>query len=122
MGVFAENTEVRANRVDARIINHETRSVTALKMSCPWLDNRSTKDAEKTLKYGPLRWELKQQYPGYKVKQYNIIIDELGGWSKELEKSMKEFVGVKGGKILRRMQKAVLSHSLNIARSFKILI
>ena len=37
MAVFAENTEVRANRVDMRIINHETRSVTALKMSCPWL-------------------------------------------------------------------------------------
>ena len=46
----------------------------------------------------------------------------LGGWSKELEKSMKELVGVKGGKILRRMQKAVLSHSLNIARSLKDLI
>ena len=115
VAVFAENTEVKANRVDARIINHETRSVTTLEMSRPCLDNRSTKDAEKTLKYGPLRCELKQQYPGYKVKQYNIIIDVLGGWSKKLEKSMKELFGVKGGKILRRMQKAVLSHSLNIA-------
>ena len=54
MAVFAENTEVGANRVDARIINHETRSVTALGMSCPRVDNRSTKDAEKTLKYDPL--------------------------------------------------------------------
>ena len=35
--VFAENTEVRANRIDARIINQETRSVTALKMSCPYV-------------------------------------------------------------------------------------
>ena len=77
VAVFAENTEVRAKRVGARIINHETRSVTALEMSCPWLENRSTKDEEKSLKYGPLRWELKQQYPGYKVKQYNIIIDVL---------------------------------------------
>ena len=54
VAVFAENTEVRANRVDARIINHETRSVTLLEMSCPWLDNQSTKDEEKSLKYGPL--------------------------------------------------------------------
>ena len=74
------------------------------------------------MKYGSLWQELKQQYPGYKVKQYNIIIDVLGGWSKELEKLMKELVGVKSDKILRRMQKAVLSHSLNIARSFKVLI
>ena len=64
MGVFAENTEVRANRVDARIINHETRSVTALKMSCPWLDNRSTKDAEKILKYGPYSRSSSSSIPG----------------------------------------------------------
>ena len=32
--VFAENMEVRANRVDVRIIDYETRSVTVLKMSC----------------------------------------------------------------------------------------
>ena len=74
-------------------------------MSCPWLENRSTKDEEKSLKYGPLRWKLKQQYPGYKVKQYNITIDVLGGWFKELEKSMNELVGVKGDNILRRMQR-----------------
>ena len=35
--VFAENTEVRANRVDVRIFNHETRYVKALEMSCPGL-------------------------------------------------------------------------------------
>ena len=38
------------------------------------------KDAEKTAKYGPLRWELKLQYPGYEVKQFSIIIDVLGRW------------------------------------------
>ena len=32
----------------------------------------------------PLRWELRQQFPGYEVKQYNIIIDTLGGWSQEM--------------------------------------
>ena len=46
-----------------------------IEMSCPWMDNRSTKEAEKTAKFGPLRWELKQQYHGYEVKQFNIIID-----------------------------------------------
>ena len=34
---------------------------------------------------------------------------------------IKDLVGVKGGKLLS-MQKAVLSHSLNIARSFKVLV
>ena len=33
---FAELQEVRANRVDARIINHESKQVITLEMSCPW--------------------------------------------------------------------------------------
>ena len=32
----------------------------------------------------PLRWELRQQFPGYEVQQYNIIVDTLGGWSQEI--------------------------------------
>ena len=32
---------------------------------------------DNTWKYCPLRWDLKQQYPGYSVKQCNII-DALG--------------------------------------------
>ena len=44
--------------------------------------------------YDPLRWELKQQYPGYDVKQFNIhvVIDVLGGWSVDLEETIKELV------------------------------
>ena len=29
------------------------------------------------MKYAPLRWELKQEYPGYEISQYNI--DRCGG-------------------------------------------
>ena len=57
------------------------------------MDNRVIKHPEKTTKYGPLRWELKQQYPGYEVKQFNIIIDVLGGWSVDVEETMKPLPG-----------------------------
>ena len=56
-------------------------------MSCPWIESRAKKDEEKTLKYGPMMWELKQRYNGYRVEQYNVIIDVLGGYSKHLENS-----------------------------------
>ena len=46
-------------------------------MSCPWVTNQGKKE-EKTTKYRPLRWELKQKYQGYEVKQYNIIMDVVG--------------------------------------------
>ena len=48
----------RCNRVDARIVNHKTKRVVTLKMSCPWVSNGEKKNEEKTAKYDPLRWEL----------------------------------------------------------------
>ena len=37
------------------------------------------------MKYAPHRLELKRQYPGFNIVQYNIIIDVLGGYSKDLK-------------------------------------
>ena len=56
----------------------------------------------------------------YKVNQYNIIKDVLGGCSKEVEKNIKELVGDKCESIMRQMQKEILSSSLHIARMFKL--
>ena len=81
---------MHANQVDARIVDKENQTVTLLEMSCPWFENREQKEKEKTFKYAPLRLELKQQYPGYKINQVNIIIiDVLGGYSKELYSSVR---------------------------------
>ena len=120
--VYADHQEVRANRVDARIVDHANKKVLTLEMSCPWISNREKKSEEKTMKYGPLRWELKQQYRGYEVIQHNIIMDVLGGWSRETETSIQSLVGRKANQVLEAMQKAVLSSSLNIARTFKVMI
>ena len=120
--VYADHQEVRANRVDARIVDHANKKVLTLEMSCPWISNREKKSEEKTMKYGPLRWELKQQYRGYEVVQHNIIMDVLGGWSRETETSIQSLVGRKANQVLEAMQKAVLSSSLNIARTFKVMI
>ena len=75
--VYAEHTIVKTNRVDARFVEHKNKKVWAVKMSCPWIEHREKKSEEKTVKYGPLRFELKTQYPGYDVEQCNIIIDVL---------------------------------------------
>ena len=94
-------------------------------MSCPWLDNHEVKEMEKTQKYGPLMWELRERErernPAYQVKQYNIIIDVLGGFSADVSQTVKELVGEKSATILQRLQRSVISSTLNFARSFKIL-
>ena len=77
--VYGEYQDLRANRIDARIVNHQGKKIIAMEMSCPWVSNRQKKTSEKTMKYAPLRWELKQKYPGYEISQYNIIVDVLEG-------------------------------------------
>ena len=120
--VFAVSEQVKQNRVDARFIAHEKKKVLAVEMSCPWTENREKKKEEKAIKYGPLRWELKQQFPGYDIRQYNlIIIDVLGGWSTAVGEAIRELFGARGGEILLRMQRAFILHTLNITRTLKVM-
>ena len=107
---LAVSEQVRQNRVDARFIDHVKKRVLAVEMSCPWTENRGKKQEEKTTKYGPLCWELKQQFPGYDIRQYNIIIDVLGGWFSEVDEAMSELFGARGEEILLRMQSRHLAH------------
>ena len=37
-----------------------------------------------------MMWELKQRDNGYRVEQYNVIIDILGGYSKHLYREVGE--------------------------------
>ena len=70
--VYAVHTELHANLVDTKIVDKENQIVAILEMSFPWVENREQEEKEKTLKYAPLRWELKQQYPGYNINQMNL--------------------------------------------------
>ena len=119
--LFAEKTEVRENRIEVRIIDKKEEKVILIEMSCPWDDNRVVKADEKTRKYGPLRLELMKQYPGYKMTEYNIIMDVLGGYSEEIRESIQSLVGERSKIVLKKMQKAMLTNTLNIARSMKVL-
>ena len=99
--VFAVSEQVRQNSpVDAKFIDHEKKRVLAVEMSCPWTGNREKKQKEKTTKYGPLRWELKQLFPGYDIWDCNVIIDVLRGWSREVDEAKRELFGARGGEIL----------------------
>ena len=101
--VYGGCRELRANRVDPRIVNNREKQVVALEMSCPWVSNRDKRTSEKTMKYAPLRWELKQRYPGYEINQCNIILDVLGGWSKDLDVTLQKLVGSKANGVCRHV-------------------
>ena len=44
-----------------------------------------------------------------------------GGWSTEVDEAMRELFGARGGEILLRMQRAVILHTLKIARALKVM-
>ena len=78
--------------------------VLAVEISCPHsLDNRAKKDFEKTEKYQPLFFFG-------------------GGGTKELDVEMSKIFGVRLRDILKRMQKAVLLCSMNIAWTLKVIL
>ena len=52
--VYADSIEVKANRINARIVDKEQKRVLAIEMSCTWLDSSEVKKMERTQKYGPL--------------------------------------------------------------------
>ena len=54
------------------------------------------------------------------MKQCNIIMNVLGGWPRDLEDELNELVGSKSKGVLHNMQKAVISGTLNISRTFKV--
>ena len=120
--LYAEYAEVRNNRIDCTVTDKKKKKVVLLEMSCPWVSNREIKCAEKTSKYAPLRYELRRRYLGYKIEQHNIIIDALGGSLRSVKESLHQLVGSgRCNSLLRNMQKAVVSSSPNIARTFKVL-
>lgn len=119
--LFADTTHVKANRIDAQIVDKERKEVKLLEMSCPCVENREEKAMEKTNKYGPLRGKLQQRHPDYKETQHNIIIDVLGGYSQDHTKILEQLVGNRYRSVAAQMQKSVITSSLHIARSFKVL-
>ena len=50
--LYADNTHVKANTIDATILDKENKKVLVIEMSCPWVENREEKDVEKTTNLG----------------------------------------------------------------------
>ena len=120
--MYAESTVVKSNRVDVRLVDKDKKEVLLMEMTCPWIGNRGKKETEETTKYAPLRWKMKDRYLGYVVKQINIIVDVLGGYSLEVRNKMKELFGEKRAReCVTKTQKSILSSTLNIARCFKVM-
>ena len=113
MLVYAKNTEVRVNTIDVRKINKKDNKVRKTEKQ------GVGEDHEICATSSVLSSRCRSVDPGVII---SITVDVLGGASMNTAKSIKALMRERPGKkTLRKMKKSVLSHSLNIARSFKIL-
>ena len=59
--------------------------------------------------------------PGYCIKQHNIVIDVLGGYLRDVSQALRDLGGETSSKVVRRMQKSVITSTLHIAGYVKII-
>ena len=86
-------------------------------MACPSWPNRAETDERKTRKYTAAREELKVRYPGYEVRQTNVVVDILGGFDRGLMDELSKIIGkVAAKRALETMQKTIVLHAIRLMR------
>ena len=91
-------------------------------MSVPWIENREAKLIEKEEKYKGVLTNIRLEYPGFQVEQATFIIDVLGGYSSHLKSNIAKlgYDSVTIEKVVKKLQKIVLSEACYVINKFKI--
>src|SRR5699024_8136098 len=107
-----------ANKPDVLLLDKQEKCLFVIEFSAPAENNIKTKEEEKRTKYQELITELRQLYPGHRVKLVVLIIGSLGGVPHSLLSELKQIPVCRATaySLACRMQKAVLLGSLRIIR------
>lgn len=114
--------ETKVFRPDGKIKLKAEKSIFILEITISWIDNRDARYDEKVKKYEAIRRNIKRDEPDCSVDQVTLVMDSLGGYSKNLcENVGKLFKDTKSVKrIINKMQKSVLNGSVHVSRCFKL--
>ena len=114
--------ETEVLRPDGKIKLKDEKIIYLIEATISWIDIREKRFSEKLQKYENVKRSIKRIEEGFEVDQITIVMDSLGGYSKNLSdnigKIVKDRKMVK--RIISKMQKAVLCESTRIARCFKL--
>ena len=113
-------TKIPHNKPDLVIWNHEKVVCTAVDFSCSLGLNITQKVAEKKNSYRPLIRNMQIMYPKYKFEMIPVVIGGLGYVQNDLKTYMKQlgFDDKEIPFILRRLQIASISGTVNICKAF----
>ena len=89
--IYTTNT-ITHNKQDVTLWDKVNKEVTLIEMSVVWFKNIQARTEEKTQKYTPLRAELARDYHDYSIKQISVVMDILGGHTRELQDQNQELL------------------------------
>ena len=114
--------EERILRPDGKVLLKNEKKIFLIEITISWIDIRQIRYEEKIKKYEAIRRNIMREEPEYTVDQITLVMDSLGGFSKNLGENIgKIFQDAKTvRKVIHKMQKSVLSGSVNISRCFKL--
>ena len=94
---------------------HYQKLAMTIEISCKWVTNREKKKEEKN-------HEIQTALLGIKANVRRISSETIyrEGWCQDSQVELKELVGSKSKGVLHNLQKAVISGTLNISRTFKV--
>ena len=114
--------EEKVYRPDGKLKLKNEKRIYIIEITISWIDNREERYVEKCGKYEDVKRNIKRVEPDHQVDQITLVMDSLGGYSKSLNENIGKIFENKTmvQKIIQKMQKAVLSESVNISRRFKL--
>ena len=117
-----EEDETSLARPDGKVILKTEKKIFLIEMTVPWIENREIKYEHKTNKYKTVQTNLRLDYPGYEIDQVTLVMDVLGGHSKNLVDNITKIFGDKTEvrNIIRDMQKSVINSAAHLVRVFKL--
>ena len=121
-GASLEHDDDRILRPDGKIMLKAEKKIFIVEITISWIDNRGTRYDDKVGKYAAIRRNVMREEPDYTVDQITLVMDSLGGFSKNLCENIGKIFDDSRvvDRIIRKMQKSVLSNSVHISRCFKL--
>ena len=114
--------EAKLARPDGKVELINEKKIFLLEMTVPWFTHRAEKFSFKEQKYQSIQQKLKFENPAHNVDQITLVMDSFGGFDKTLKINIEKIIADTdiSRKIVRNMQKSVISSAANLSRRCKI--
>ena len=119
MGLWVQiRKTATSRRPNLMLEEKQTKTMWLCDMACLQVDNIENKRLEKRTKYRKLAFEIREKWPGFKVKVAPLVISVFGGGFKEMLKELENIYEKDDlcERIGAEMQKTILMDSETIIR------